>query len=335
MNMKDIAKLAGVSKATVSRVINNSQNVSSELKEKVEKILKETGYTPNLLAQELVTKRTKVIGVIIPRIGIDTFSNITEGIIDKLNEYGYNVLLANSREKIDEELKYFDIFKKKHVDGIIFFPTSITEEHIRLLDEINTPIVMMGQENSKIDASCVIYDDFNAAKEIVSYLINQGHEKIAYIGLEENKSVVASLRKNGYLYVLKENKIDIKEEYISSGNFDVSSGYNAMKNIINNSKETPTAIFAAIDRLAFGALKYLREFSYEVPNQISVVGIDDMDMSSVFEPTLTTIQYDYYDSGKNAASLILEKINNDKMKNRSIVMGYNLIIRNSTKKNKI
>jgi DNA-binding LacI/PurR family transcriptional regulator len=335
MDMKDIAKLAGVSKATVSRVINNSQNVSSELREKVEKVLKETGYTPNLLAQELVTKRTKVIGVIIPRIGIDTFSNITEGIIDKLNEDGYNVFLANARGKIEEELKYFDILKKKHVDGIIFFPTRITDEHIRLLKEINTPIVMMGQSSSKINASSVVYDDFNAAKDIVSYLIKQGHERIAYIGLEENKSVVASLRKHGYIYALQENKINIKEEYIASGNFDVSSGYDAMKNIINNSKEAPTAVFGAIDRLAFGALKYLKEVDYKVPNQISVVGIDDMDMSSVFEPTLTTVHYDYYDSGKNAASLILEKINNDKMENKNIVMGYNIIIRNSTKENEI
>ena len=331
MDMKDIAKLAGVSKATVSRVINNSQNVSSELREKVEKVLKETGYTPNLLAQELVTKKTKVIGVIIPRIGIDTFSNITEGIIDKLNEDGYNVFLANARGKTEEELKYFDILKKKHVDGIIFFPTRITEEHIKLLNEINTPIVMMGQSNSKINASSVVYDDFNASKEIVNYLIKQGHEKIAYIGLDENKSVVASLRKNGYIYALQENKINLREEYIESGNFDISSGYNAMKNIINNSKEISTAVFAAIDRLAFGAIKYLKEFDYKVPEQISVVGIDDMDMSSIFEPTLTTVHYDYYDSGKKAAELVLEKINNDKMENKNIVMGYNIITRNSTK----
>ncbi|WP_411167552.1 LacI family DNA-binding transcriptional regulator [Clostridium sp. MB05] len=332
MNIKYIANLAGVSKSTVSRVINNSQNVSLELRERVEKVLKETGYTPNLLAQELVTKKTKVIGIMIPRIGIDTFSNITEGIIDKLNENGYNVILANSRGKIEEELKYFDIFKKKHVDGIIFFPTNITEEHIKVLDDINTPIVMMGQENSKIAASCVIYDDFNAAKDMVSYLISEGHKKIAYIGLDESRVVFASLRKNGYLCALKESKINTKEEYMAVGNFNINSGYDSMNDIINNSKEMPTAVFTAIDRLAFGALKCLREFSYKVPEDISIAGIDDMDMSSMFEPTLTTINYDYYDSGKNAATLILEKINNDSMENRTIVMGYELITRNSTKK---
>ncbi|GCD10857.1 LacI family DNA-binding transcriptional regulator [Clostridium tagluense] len=334
MDMKDIAKLAGVSKATVSRVINNSQNVSPKLRVRVEKVLKETGYTPNLLAQELVTKKTKLIGVILPRIGIDTFSHITEGITDKLNQEGYNILLGNSRGRENDEFKYFDIFQKKHLDGIIFFHTEITEKHIRLINEINIPVVIMGQQNSKIDVPYVTYDDFNATKAIVAHLISQGHEKIAYIGLSETKVAIGSFRKQGYMAALKENNIGVPDEYLSVGDFEISSGYNAMKSIINNSKTVPTAVFAAIDRLAFGAIQYLKEKGYRVPEDISVVGIDDMDISSVFEPTLTTMHFDYYDSGIKAAKLILEKLQNEKSENKNIVMAYELKIRNSTKKYK-
>jgi DNA-binding LacI/PurR family transcriptional regulator len=331
MDMKDIAKLAGVSKATVSRVINNSQNVSEELRIRVETVLRETGYTPNLLAQELVTKKTKLIGVILPRIGIDTFSYITEGITDKLNEEGYNILLANSRGSKNDEFKYFDIFQKKHVDGIIFFPTEITENHIKLINEINIPVIIIGQQNSKINVPYVIYDDLNAAKAIVSYLINEGHEKIAYIGLSEDKATIGGLRKEGYITALKEHNIDVKDEYLSIGDFQISSGYKAMKNIMDNSKVIPTAVFAVIDRLAFGAIQYLREHGYRVPEDISVVGIDDMEVSSIFEPTLSTIHFDYYESGINAAKLILERLQNVEIENKNIVMGYKLKIRNSTK----
>lgn len=332
MKMKDIAELAGVSKATVSRVINNSQNVSPELRMKVEKILKETGYTPNLLAQELVTKKTKLIGVILPKIGIDTFAYITEGITKQLNDYGYNILLTSASQNLNEELNYFDVFHKKHVDGIIFFPTELTEKHIKLINEINIPTVIIGQENNKINVPFVIYDDFNASKEIVTYLINEGHKEIAYIGVSESKAEVWRLRKEGYIKALQENQITLKEEYISAGDFQILSGYNAMENIIKNSNEVPTAVFVAIDRLAFGAIKYLRENSYKVPDDISVVGIDDMDFSAVFEPALTTIHYDYYESGVNAAKLLLKKIKNNKIDNEKIVMGYELKIRDSARK---
>ncbi|WXR62614.1 LacI family DNA-binding transcriptional regulator [Peptostreptococcaceae bacterium AGR-M142] len=332
MNMKDIASLADVSKATVSRVINNPELVSEKLRKKVQKVLKETGYTPNLIARELVTKKTKLIGVIFPKVGIDTFSKITEGIMDKLNEEGYDILLASSRESMDEEFKYLNIFKKKYVDGIIFFPTVITKKHIEVLNNLNIPLVLMGQINEEIKASSVLFKDLEASKEVVKYLISKEHKKIAYIGFNKHKSIIARKRKEGYIQTLKENNIDINDEYIAKGYFDMKSGYEQTKEIFSKSSEFPTAIFAATDRLAFGAIKYLKEIKLNVPNDVSIISIDDMEISHIFSPSLTTIRFDYYNSGISASDLILKKIINKDQQNEDILIGYKLIKRESVKK---
>lgn len=334
MNMKDIANLAGVSKATVSRVINNPELVSEKLRKKVQKVLKETKYTPNLIARELVTKKTKLIGVIFPKIGIDTFSKITQGIMDKLNEEGYDILLASSKENIDEEFKYLNIFKQKYVDGIIFFPTVITKRHLEVLNNLNIPLVLMGQTKKEINASSVLFKDLDASKEVMKYLISKNHKKIAYIGFNKHKSIIAKKRKEGYLKSLKENNIKINNDYIAKGYFDMQSGYEQIKEIFDKSIKFPTAVFAATDRLAFGAIKYLKEINLSIPNNISIISIDDMEISKIFSPSLTTIRFDYYNSGISASKLILKKIMDKDSENEDIIIGYNLIERESVKNNK-
>lgn len=327
MTMKEIAQLAGVSKATVSRVINNSQNVSPSLRKKVDKVLKETGYTPNLLAQELATKQTKLIGIILPRIGVDVFSKIVEGISAELKKEGYNIILASSKEQIEEEFNYFDIFQKKQVDGIIFFPYKITEEHVDFLNKVDTPLVIMGREVSRIRASYITYDDYYSSKEIVNHLIANGHKKIAYIGLEDDISV-QNLRKDGYCDALIENKIDIKEEYITTGNFEMNSGYDAMEKLLKL-EDKPTAVFSVLDGMAYGAMRCIADKGLRVPEDISVAGIDDMETSALYIPRLTTINFDYAFSGSCAGKLILEKINNKNSMNKRIVISYNIKIRES------
>lgn len=327
--MKEIAKLAGVSKATVSRVINNSQNVSPALREKVDKILKETGYTPNLLAQELATKQTKLIGIILPRIGIDVFSKIIEGITTELKKEGYNIILANSKEEIEQEFNYFDIFMKKQVDGIIFFPYKITEEHIEFLNNVDIPLVIMGREVTRLKASYVTYDDYYSSKEIVEHLVKKGHKKIAYIGLEDGISV-QNLRKDGYCDALTENGIEINKDYITTGSFEMISGYSAMEKLLKLEKR-PTAVFSVLDGMSFGAMRCIADHGLKIPEDISVAGIDDMEISNLYIPRLTTIHFDYTFSGACAGKLILEKIHNKNSMNKRIVISYNIKIRESVR----
>ncbi|WBW97846.1 LacI family DNA-binding transcriptional regulator [Oceanirhabdus sp. W0125-5] len=329
MKMSDIAKLAGVSKATVSRVINDSQNVSSELRLKVEKVIKETGYKPNLLAQELATNKTNMIGIILPNIGIDTFSSVTEGITDILESKGYNVLLANSNENIEKEVEYIKIFNRKQVDGIIIFPVDITQMHIDAIDSIKVPVVVIGQENENLQVSSVLYDDFNAVKDITKLMIRNGHKKIAYIGLDDRRESIGKLRRAGYIEAMKLAQIPIREEYIQISNLSILSGYEAMKHIIDRNKELPTAVVAAADRLAIGAMKYLKEKKFKIPEEVSVVGIDNMEISSIIEPSLTTVDFDYKKSGEKAAEMILNKIQSKINENEKYVLGYDIVRRKS------
>ncbi|MBZ4683300.1 MAG: hypothetical protein PWP46_671 [Fusobacteriaceae bacterium] len=271
----------------------------------------------------------KLIGVILPRIGADIFSRIIEGITQELKKYGYNIVLANTKEKEEEELKYLNIFQKENISGIIFFPFSITERHIKVLNNMEKPVVILGREASKVRTSYVTYDDYFSAKEAVEYLIEKGHKKIAYIGVSGNMSV-QNLRRDGYIDALVENDIPVKNKYQVTGQFDVKSGYFAMKELLNLD-EKPTAIFAALDSLAFGAMRAIYEAGYKVPDDFSIIGIDDMETSSYYIPALTSINYNYKFSGESAAKLIIEKIEDKNTMNKKIVISYELKERESVK----
>lgn len=335
MTIKDIAKLAGVSISTVSRVINNSAKVKKEVRERIESIIEETGYRPNSLARELLKNKTNTIGVILPRIDLEIFAGAVEGITKQLNEAGYHILLANTREKTEEELEYFKVFQEKRVDGVLWFATGITEEHKKILDKVNYPLVLVGQESKLLDYPCVIYDNYNAARMAVDYLIKLGHRKIGFVGVPEFDEAIGKKRKEGYLNAMQEANLEINENWLSEGTFEYTSGNEAVKKILKDKENLPTAIFAATDRLAVGVMHYLLGAGYKIPEDISVIGIDNLRVSRIYTPELSTISYDYFTSGIYAANLILDRVEKRKSSMRKVVMDYTLEIRSSTKKIKI
>lgn len=332
LTIKEIAKLSGVSKSTVSRVLNNSEHVSDQVREKVKEVIDETGYVPNSLAKNLKRNQTDTIGVVLPKINTSTFSSAVEGISNIMYQKGYNLLLTNTKMNIEDEITYLRLLKEKRVRGIIFFATEITEEHLAVFAKIDIPIVIVGQDSSKVlDYPCVIQDDFNAAETIVSYLVKQGHKKIAYIGVKETDIAVGQLRKEAYLKVLRENSLKINNNYLYKGNFSIKSGYRGMKKILENSKELPTAVFAVTDRLALGAIKCLKDKGYNVPEEISIVGLGNSDISSWVVPEITTINYDHLKTGEKASRILLESIKGEVKKGKE-VMDFQMIVRNSVKK---
>jgi LacI family sucrose operon transcriptional repressor len=329
LTIKEIAKLAGVSKSTVSRVINDSEHVSDQAREKVKEVIKETGFVPNSLAKNLKRNKTDTIGVVLPKINTSTFSSAVEGISNVMYQKGYNLLLTNTKLNIKDEITYLKLLKEKRVRGIIFFATEITDEHLEFLKKIDIPVVIVGQDSSKVlDQPCVIQDDFNAARSIVNYLVEHGHQKIAYIGVKENDVAVGQLRKRAYLKVLSENNLEINENYIYQGNFEIESGYQGMKRIIENSATLPTAVFAVTDRLALGAIKFLKDKKYKVPEDISVVGIGNSDISSWVVPEITTINYDHVKTGERASKILLKNLETKTVIGKE-VMDYQIIERNS------
>lgn len=302
LNIIDIAKLAGVSKSTVSRYLNNGY-VSSEARDKIKKILDETGFTPQRQAKGMRTKKTNLIGVIVPKISSETPARVVEGITEILSPNGYDILIANTNLSIEKELEYLNIFKVNQVDGIIFMATKVTEKHIEVMNNLEVPIVVVAQDVEGF--SSVFFNEYDATRDITSYLIEKGHNKLAYIGVYEEDKAVGLYRKEAYIETLKENNINIVEENIKIGNFSEESGYELAKDIIENGN-IPTAIVAVTDNLALGAIEYLTDNNYRVPEDIAVVGMGDSKLSRVITPKLSTVHYHYKTAGRKSAEIILE-----------------------------
>ena len=245
MNIIKIADLAGVSKSTVSRYLNNGY-VSEEAREKIKKVIEETGFVPKRQAQAMRLQKTNLIGVIVPKISTETAARVIEGITNELSEVGYEVLIGNTNLSIEKEMDYLKVFKNQ-VDGIIFMATEVTPKHYELFDQLRIPIVVIAQKVKHYP--CIIHDDYHAAKDAIHYLINKGHQSIGFIGVGEYDEAVGIDRKKGYLDALKEHQIQIKEEYIQIGDFSHESAFCLTEKLMNL-PHPPTAIFAVTDNLA-------------------------------------------------------------------------------------
>lgn len=326
MDINKIAELAGVSRATVSRFLNKGY-VSSANKEKIQKVIDETGYVPSLHAQTLRTKKTNLIGVILPKIASETISRIVEGISIKLNENGYNVLLGNTDNTIEKELEYLKIFKNNRVDGIIFIGTIITPAHKKIMKQIKVPIVMLGQ---KIEGyPCVYHDDYGATFQLVSYLIERGCKKIAYIGVTTEDKAAGLARKNAYLDVLEQAGLEVNSRLIKEGKFSFESGYDNMKILLDEYEQDIDGVYCATDTIATGALYCLKERGIPVPQKIKIAGIGDSRISKLIEPSLTSVHYYYKTSGIEAASLMLDKLSEDSSRDE-LKLGFEIYPRSST-----
>ena len=328
MNIIEIAKLAGVSKSTISRYLNDGY-VSAENRVKIQAVIKSTGYIPLRQAKTLRTKKTNLIGVIVPKISTETTSRVIEGISDEISKCGYDLLIANTNLNIDKEMEYLNILKNQ-VDGIIFIATKITDKHIKIMEEIDIPIVVVSQNIKEYPS--IYYDDYNASKDVVEQLIINGYRKIAFIGVYEDDIAVGYERKRGYINALEENKIKLNEKLIQIGDFSMESGYELCKKLMDGN-EKPDAIFATTDNIAVGAIEYLMEAGYKIPKDIGIWSIGDSKISKVVTPKLNTVHYYYKTSGKNSGEIIMSLIDNNvkssKNVDKKIKLGYRLITRDS------
>lgn len=328
ITIKEIAKRAKVSRTTVSRVLNNSGYVSEESRARVMKVIEETGYVPSQHAQSLRTKKTKVIGVILPKVSTSTSGEIVMGIDEVFRERGYQILLTNTNLEPEKEIEYLKLLVSRRVDGIILVATNLNQKLIKEIDELTIPFVTVGQDFP--NTSCVVYDDYNASKTLMNLFIEKGRNEIAYIGVQESDRAVGVERKRGYLDALKENGILIDETLIGMGHFNTESGYHAMKQIIEKRPSLPNGVFAATDRMAIGAMTYLKELKIRIPEDISVAGIGASEMAKYVSPPLTTIQYEHKHTGREVASLLLTQIEEEQIPmHKKIILSHRLVERGS------
>ena len=321
MNINQIAKLAGVSPSAVSRYLNNGY-LSEEKRQAIATVIDETGYIPSTQAQTLRTKKTKIIGVIIPKIDSDSISQVVAGIGEVLNEKGYKMLLANTDNHDEKEIEFINTFKQNIVDGIILLGTVLTPKHKKALKDLKIPYVVLGQQTDL--STCIFHDDYTAAYELADYIISKGHKNIGYIGVNDKDIAVGVNRKNGFLDALKKHNIKLPDDYIKTGSFYMDNGYENTKSLLSQNKNID-AILCATDTIALGAIKYLNENKIRIPDDIAVAGFGESKPSSILSPSLTTVHFYYRQCGIEGAMFLLEKINKPDIPDKAIKLGFEIV----------
>jgi LacI family transcriptional regulator len=325
LTIKDLAKKAGVSYATVSRALNNHPEVNEETRRKIVKLAGDCGYRPNAIAQGLVKKETKTIGLLIPDITNPFYPEIARGVEDAANETGYTVFLCNTNWSVERELNYLTVLKQKQVDGIIIAPIHDFKDHFDLWVK---SAVFISRVNFPKYTSILI-DNIRGSQMAVEYLINKGHCHIAFIGgqkhIWDNQD-----RLQGYQQAMAMHNLAINPVYIQNGDFKRESGHVMMKKLLA-CEAPPSAVFAANDLLALGAIQAINEQGLAIPKDIAVVGFDDIEFASLPEIQLTTVAQPKYDMGKLALLTLIDQIKGgDDILNKKILLEPELVIRKTS-----
>ena len=326
MKMKDVAKMAGVSTSTVSRVLTRPEVVKKKTRDKVMAVVEALNYKPNLVARQFRRNETKIILVVVPNITEQFFSKILKGIDAVASKNAYKVLLCDTANSVDKEMEYINLLHQKQADGMILLTARIDKE--KLLDLANQfPVVLACEYIDVAKIPTVSINNVSSSREITEYLITLGHKNIAHItGCIEG--IVSRDRVEGYKQALALHHINFKEAYVIEGDATIQSGYLQMKKLLNFTNP-PTALFAHNDEMAIGAISAVKEQGLKVPDDIAIVGFDDLEISRIVEPQLTTINQPRFEIGKKAMELLLMRIKNETIKNEKLVLEYELIIRDS------
>ncbi|NTW72399.1 MAG: LacI family transcriptional regulator [Eubacteriaceae bacterium] len=330
VKIKDVAREANVSVATVSRVLNNIPLVNDETKKRVVDAIERTGYKPNAIARSLKMQKTNTFGIMIPDISKSYYTQVVRGVEDVCNIYDYNIILCNTDSEPAKEEKYFDVFIEKQCDGILFIGKGLNQGLINKIESTRVPVVLGAVSDSMGRFNGVAINNEQAAYDITKYLIECGHTSIAFFTDEDESSFVAQERKKGFLRALKKYEVKENPIYELKGKYSIKGGYDLMEELLTN-LERPTAIVALNDEMAMGAIRRAEDAGLKVPDDISIVGFNNFQISEWFRPGITTIAQPMYDIGAISARILIKIINNYKIDEKTITVPHELIIRDSVK----
>ncbi|OCL25780.1 LacI family transcriptional regulator [Orenia metallireducens] len=330
--IKDVAKSAGVSPSTVSRVINNHPRISSETKKRVEKSMKEIGYHPNIIARSLVKQKTNTLGLVMPYSTEEAFadpfySEILRGIGSVAQNKEYSLLLITSngmKEELEVTLK---AVRSKRVDGLLILRARSNDKLLKELKKLKTPFVIVGRPEDEKNNFWVNNDNIESTKKLVEYLIGLGHEKIGVI-TGDSKYIVYKDRLEGYKRALEDNGIEYNPNYIiqTTGHHGLTTKYT--KELLESYPKL-TAIFAVDDLMAYGAILGIKELGLKVPGDVSVVGFNNNPLSQLITPSLTTVDINIFELGSTATKSLINIINKEPTEYYHEIVKTNMIIRDS------
>jgi len=329
-SIKDVAREAGVSIATVSRVLNNVDVVNEDTKKKVQEAIKKLSYRPNIVARSLKTQRTKTIGILIPDISNQFYPEVVRGAEDVANIYDYNIILCNSDSDLEKEKEYIRVMKEKMVDGMLYMSTSLDQEILDLIAELEIKTVLVETKVSGGKHPSVTIDNNKAAYDATKYLLEKGNKKVAFIGLKKDKNNAVSKRYSGYEKALKDHGIEVDPNLVYFGELKAADGYNGINVILENSEID--AVFCAADDIAMGAINAIRDKGLRCPEDVDVMGFNDSYAASIFFPKLTTIAQPMYDMGSVGMRMLIKIVNNKPLDDDQYTLQHFLVERDSVKK---
>jgi len=331
---QDVAYRAGVSRTTVSLVLNNKYEASKISPKTVQKVLNaaaDLGYVPNAAAQALVRRRSGTIGLILSRshhqINSDVYlTQVADSLMQVAHDNNMRVLLDVLEDVVDE-FSYQRLIQSRQVDGIIFSGPRLDDNALKLLSQVNFPTVLMGALPSKSFYSVDI-DNVLAARTATEHLIKLGHSCIACITNTTPNYSAASDRLRGYQQALQKHNIVPDDRMVRYGNFDPQSGFRAMNGLLSLNP-IPTAVFVASDVVAYGAMSAINKADLQIPGDVAVIGFDDVPLSEFFQPRLSTIHLPIQELAQAAGNLLIQLINGDTPENRQVLLDTHLVIRES------
>jgi LacI family transcriptional regulator len=314
VTINHIAKEAKVSHATVSRVLNNSGYVKDETREKVLKVINELNYTPSAIARSLSTNKTNTIGVIVPDINNLFFGDIIKGITEIADKNNLNIILCDTDEDKDKELKAINVLKQQRIQGLIITPTfyknSPSDENLNALKALGIPIILIDGHVEYLDFSGVFIDHIKGAYDGTTALIEAGHKKIAIITGNMN-SRPAKERLLGYKKALEANNIAISNEYIFYGDYEYETAYELTKEILKMDNR-PTAIFVSSNNMIIGCIKAFYEEKLNIPQDMAIIGFDKVNVLNILGMNISFINGPSIELGKIGMNMLLENLGKDK-----------------------
>ncbi len=328
--LKELGRLAGVHPSTVARVLNDDprQRVSEQVRRRILALADEHGYQPNHLARSLRTKRSHVIGTLIPDISNPFFAMLFRGIEDALAKREYSVILANTDDEFSREERGIAMLQGRQVDGLILATARRQDTAIQRLEAERFPFVLVNRHSDPVTANAVVPDDRHGAIAAVEHLVKLGHRRIAHIAGSDEMST-GHWRRTGYEEALRLHDLPVDPDLLVEGSYRESGGYEAMQKLLAL-PEPPTAVFAVNDLAAAGALRVAREADLDVPRDLSIVGFNDLSAAAHTTPALTTLHLPLHAMGVAAAERLLARLDGGLLPTEPDVIPVSLIVRDST-----
>jgi len=328
----DVAKRAGVSPSTVSRVISGHPRISQATSDKIKAIMDEMGYHPNVLAKSLVSKTTHTLGIYLPKpeeLFLNLFfPEVIRGIVTHATKSGYDLMMATGTSEWEEVESITRLVRGRRVDGVILMHSRKNDPVIGFLRESEFPYVLIGRNEDYDDVLSVDNNNIQASYDSTRHLIAQGHTRIGFISGPQHL-IVSKDRLQGFRQAIQEAGLESNPDWIVEGDFMQESGYRAMS-LIMSLPSRPTALVVTDDIIAFGILRGLNELGYSVPTDLSLIGCNNISIAELANPPISTIDIGIYQLGYTASQLLIRKIKGEPIQQPRVVIPHRLIIRESS-----